>query len=229
MVSQGITDGSDLIVALITGTLPFLFFSQGVENGSGRRSILRGRERSVFKYCFENNHWGLLSDGAERVWAFPSPVMPSWAETGNLTRTAAWTSGPGPANPNKLPTVPSGQVRPTQTPPPSLRPHCSLRPGPANPNTTPLPPPPLFPPATASHRLHAACFPPTCYRLVGLVAKKSASRVEDPGFESRLRRDFSGGRVIPVTLKNGTSVATLPGVWRYRDSAGTGGPGVSIL
>ena len=30
------------------------------------------------------------------------------------------------------------------------------------------------------------------YRLVGLVVKASASRVEDPGFESRLRRDFSG-------------------------------------
>ena len=29
-------------------------------------------------------------------------------------------------------------------------------------------------------------------RLVGLVVKASASRVEDPEFESRLRRDFSG-------------------------------------
>ena len=29
-------------------------------------------------------------------------------------------------------------------------------------------------------------------RLVGLVVKASASRAEDPGFESRLRRDFSG-------------------------------------
>ena len=29
-------------------------------------------------------------------------------------------------------------------------------------------------------------------RLVGLVVKASASRVEDPGFEYRLRRDFSG-------------------------------------
>ena len=29
-------------------------------------------------------------------------------------------------------------------------------------------------------------------RLVGLVIKASASRAEDPGFESRLRRDFSG-------------------------------------
>ena len=28
--------------------------------------------------------------------------------------------------------------------------------------------------------------------LIGLVVKASALRVEDPGFESRLRRDFSG-------------------------------------
>ena len=28
-------------------------------------------------------------------------------------------------------------------------------------------------------------------RLVGLVVKASASRAEDPGFESRFRRDFS--------------------------------------
>ena len=33
-------------------------------------------------------------------------------------------------------------------------------------------------------------------RLVGLVVKASASRAEDPGFESRLRRDFP---VTPVT------------------------------
>ena len=36
-------------------------------------------------------------------------------------------------------------------------------------------------------------------RLVGLVVKASASKAEDPGFESRLRRDFFRGRVIPVT------------------------------
>ena len=30
-------------------------------------------------------------------------------------------------------------------------------------------------------------------------------------------------------LKIGTPVATLPGAWRYRVSAGTGRPGVSIL
>ena len=32
-----------------------------------------------------------------------------------------------------------------------------------------------------------------------------------------------------MTLENGIPVATLPGTWRYRISAGTGWPGVSIL
>ena len=64
--------------------------------------------------------------------------------------------------------------------------------------------------------------------LVGLVVKASASGAEDPGFESRLRRDFSGSSHTS-DLKIGTPVATLPGAWRYRVSAGTGRPGVSIL
>ena len=65
-------------------------------------------------------------------------------------------------------------------------------------------------------------------RLVGLAVKASASRAEDPGFESRWRRDFSGSSHTS-DLKIGTPVATLPGAWRYRVSAGTGWPGVSIL
>ena len=36
-------------------------------------------------------------------------------------------------------------------------------------------------------------------RHVGLVVKASASRADDPGFETRLRRDFFRGRIIPVT------------------------------
>ena len=55
-----------------------------------------------------------------------------------------------------------------------------------------------------------------------------ASRAEGPGFESRLRQDFSGSSHTS-DLKIGTSVATLPGAWRYRVSAETGRPGVSIL
>ena len=58
------------------------------------------------------------------------------------------------------------------------------------------------------------------------MVKASASRAEDPGFESRLRRDFSSHT---SDFKIGTPVATLPGAWRYRVSAGTVRPGVSIL
>ena len=60
------------------------------------------------------------------------------------------------------------------------------------------------------------------------MVKASASGEEDPGFESRLRRDFSGLNHTS-DLNIGTPVATLPGAWRYRVSAGTGRPGVSIL
>ena len=65
-------------------------------------------------------------------------------------------------------------------------------------------------------------------RLVGLVVKASASGAEDPGFESRLRRHFSGSSHTS-DLKTGTPVATLPGALRYRVSAGNGRPGVSVL
>ena len=61
-----------------------------------------------------------------------------------------------------------------------------------------------------------------------LVVKASASRVEGPGFESRLLRDFSGSS-HSSGLKIGTPVAILPDAWRYRVSAGTGWPTVSIL
>ena len=59
--------------------------------------------------------------------------------------------------------------------------------------------------------------------LAGLVVKASAPRAKGPEFESRLRRDFSG-LSHTLDLKFGTPVATLPGVWRYRVSAGTGCP-----
>ena len=64
--------------------------------------------------------------------------------------------------------------------------------------------------------------------LIGLTVKASASRGEDPGFESHLHRDFLGSSHISDS-KIGTPVATLPGAWRYRVIAGTGWPGVSIL
>ena len=66
-------------------------------------------------------------------------------------------------------------------------------------------------------------------RLVGLVVKASASRAEDPGFESLWRRDFFSGSSHTSDLKIGTPVATLAGAWCYRVGAGTGWPAVSIL
>ena len=48
------------------------------------------------------------------------------------------------------------------------------------------------------------------YRFVGLVVKVPASRAEDLGCESRLRRDFSGSRYTS-DFKIGTPVATLSG------------------
>ena len=65
-------------------------------------------------------------------------------------------------------------------------------------------------------------------RLDGLVVKASTSGAEGPEFESRLRRDFCGSSHTS-DLKIGTPVATLPGAWRNRVSAGAGRPGVSIL
>ena len=46
-------------------------------------------------------------------------------------------------------------------------------------------------PYSSTRPLHPVCSS-AANRLVGLVVKVSASRAEDPGFESRLRRDFSG-------------------------------------
>ena len=59
---------------------------RGVEKGSGQHSTLQGRERSVFNQAnigtvSRATLGRLLRDGAERVWAFPSATMPSWAET----------------------------------------------------------------------------------------------------------------------------------------------------
>ena len=64
--------------------------------------------------------------------------------------------------------------------------------------------------------------------LAGIVIKMSALGAEDPGFESHLRQDFSRSSHTS-DLNIGTPVATLPGAWHYRVSAGTDRPGVSIL
>ena len=60
------------------------------------------------------------------------------------------------------------------------------------------------------------------------MVKAAASGAEDPGFESRLQRNFFGSSHTS-DLKIRTSVATLPGARHYKVSAGTGRPGVSIL
>ena len=60
------------------------------------------------------------------------------------------------------------------------------------------------------------------------MVKVSASGAEDLGFESCWRRDFYGSSHT-IDLNIGTIVATLPGAWHSRFSAGTGRPGVSIL
>ena len=60
------------------------------------------------------------------------------------------------------------------------------------------------------------------------MVKASASGVQDLGFKPHLQRDFSGSSHTS-DIKIGTPVATLPGAWHYRVSAGTGRPGISIL
>ena len=66
------------------------------------------------------------------------------------------------------------------------------------------------------------------HRLVGLEVKASASGAEDPGFESGLRRDFSGVESYHW-LKNWHSSGYPAIAWHYKVSAGTGRAGVSIL
>ena len=63
---------------------------RGVGKGSGRHSILQSWEWSVFNQTnigtvSRATLGRLLGDGVERVWAFWSAIMPSWAETENWT------------------------------------------------------------------------------------------------------------------------------------------------
>ena len=86
----------------------------------------------------------------------------------------------------------------------------------------------LFFCSSLSHTRNLKYGSPVANRRAGQVVKASASGAEDPGFDSRWWRDFSGSSHTS-DLKIGTQVATRPGAWRYRVSAGTGRPGVSIL
>ena len=65
-------------------------------------------------------------------------------------------------------------------------------------------------------------------RLVGLVIRRPPREQKIPGLNPDCARIFSGSSHTS-DLKIGTPVATLPGAWRYRASAGAGQPGVSIL
>ena len=65
-----------------------LLKERGVEKGSGRHSILQGRERSVFNQANTGTDsratlGRLLRNGAERVWAFPSATMSSVINSAN--------------------------------------------------------------------------------------------------------------------------------------------------
>ena len=62
-----------------------------------------------------------------------------------------------------------------------------------------------------------------CDRLVGLVVKESASGMQGPGFDSRLRWDISGSSHTS-DLKIGTQVATLPGARHTGSALGLVGP-----
>ena len=65
-------------------------------------------------------------------------------------------------------------------------------------------------------------------RLVGLVVRRPPRERKIQGSNPACAGIFSGSSHTS-DLKIGTPVATLPGAWRYRVSAGTGRPGVSIL
>ena len=67
------------------------------------------------------------------------------------------------------------------------------------------------------------CIVRSVYRLFSLVVKASAWRSAGPGFESHLRRDFSGSSHAS-DLKIGTPLAALPGAWCCRISAWTDWP-----
>ena len=69
---------------------------------------------------------------------------------------------------------------------------------------------------------------PTGYRLVGLVVRRPPQERKVPGSNPACTGIFFGSSHTS-DLIIGTPVATLPGAWCYRVSAGTGWPGVSIL
>ena len=82
-------------------------------------------------------------------------------------------------------------------------------------------PPPPTPPLPISLSL-------TVDRLAGLVVRRQPRERKVPVSNPACAGIFSGSSHTS-DFKIGTPVATLPGAWRSRVSAGTGRPGVSIL
>ena len=76
--------------------------------------------------------------------------------------------------------------------------------------------------------LSALCTGPTGDRLVGLVVRRPPRERKILGSNPACAGIF-WGLSHTSDLKIGTPVATPPGAWHYRVSAGTGQPGVSIL
>ena len=72
--------------------------------------------------------------------------------------------------------------------------------------------------------LPPSCIPPRWPNGKGVCLESGRSRVR-----IRLAAGFFWGSSHTSDLKIGTPVATLPGDWHYRVSAGTGQPSVSIL
>ena len=69
--------------------------------------------------------------------------------------------------------------------------------------------------------------PPSSFFLIQPLRQPHSVFVDVPEFDSRLFGGDLSGSSHTSDYKIGTSVATLPGVWCYRISAGTGWPGVS--
>ena len=86
----------------------------------------------------------------------------------------------------------------------------------------------LFCLSSSVNRISAFILLPLPYRLVGLVVRRPPRERKIPGSNPACAGIFSGSSHTSDS-KIGTPVATLPGAWLYRVSAGTGRPGVSIL
>ena len=86
----------------------------------------------------------------------------------------------------------------------------------------------MFHPSKQPRLRHLPATFSTTDRLVGLVVWRPPRERKIPGLNPACAEIFPGSSHTN-DLKIGTPVATLQGAWRYRVSAATGRPGVSIL